>query len=479
MAGKNLPYHAFHDAIQRPASLYEDLEETACAPCLQREMAGWSSLAVLALALAGVFAALLAVSRIPGAETVVPWPIDFFSRGLVIHVVLSFVVWFLAVFGNMLYIATLHVGGGAPPYTLLGRLAWLLSFGGLGLILIPSFTNRGEPFLNNYVPVISDPLYYAGLACLGLGLALAVVRLLLCVPRRKGPLNPFAFAMVCVGVIYLLALMCVGLALHFLAGDANTHAFNEHLFWGGGHALQFLNVGLMLIGWYVLAGLSLDAEPVPDRWFRGALVWLVLAVAAMPVLYALFEPFEAGQTLAFTNLQYALAPPTVVVAALLVKTLLGAGPVDRSDPGFHCLVLSMAVFGVGGLLGLFVDGADTRTPAHYHGVIAGINLVMMGLFYRLFLPLQDRAVRVGRALYAQIWMFGLGQLFASVGLFVAGGYGTARKTAGAAQGLDAMGAKVGMVMNGIGAGIAIIGGIMFIWTIARSLLKAPGDGTTE
>ena len=31
---------------------------------------------------------------------------------------------------------------------------------------------------------------------------------------------------------------------------------------------------------------------------------------------------------------------------------------------------------VGAFLGLFVDGADTRTPAHYHGVIAAIMLAI-------------------------------------------------------------------------------------------------------
>ncbi|MBM3566674.1 MAG: hypothetical protein FJX42_11255, partial [Alphaproteobacteria bacterium] len=58
----------------------------------------WMGLAALALALAGVMAVLLALSRIPGSQTLFPWPVAFFERGLVAHVVFSFVVWFLAAF---------------------------------------------------------------------------------------------------------------------------------------------------------------------------------------------------------------------------------------------------------------------------------------------------------------------------------------------------------------------------------------------
>jgi hypothetical protein len=70
-------------------------------------------------------------------------------------------------------------------------------------------------------------------------------------------------------------------------------------------------------------------------------------------------------------------------------------------------------------------------------------------------------------------MYGGGQLLASLGLFMAGGYGTPRKIAGEAQNLSDIGAIVGMYLNGIGALIAISGGVMFIWMIASALLRSP------
>ena len=62
-------------------------------------------------------------------------------------------------------------------------------------------------------------------------------------------------------------------------------------------------------------------------------------------------------------------------------------------------------------------------------------------------------------------------MIASVGLFLAGGYGAPRKTAGDAQGLEEIGAIAGLYMNGLGALVAVIGGTMFIWVCARALLR--------
>tara|TARA_A100001011_G_scaffold284063_1_gene294489 strand:- start:308 stop:520 length:213 start_codon:yes stop_codon:yes gene_type:complete len=68
-------------------------------------------------------------------------------------------------------------------------------------------------------------------------------------------------------------------------------------------------------------------------------------------------------------------------------------------------------------------------------------------------------------------MYAWGQILASSGLFLAGGYGAPRKTAGPEQDLEAMGAVIGMYVNGIGALVAVAGGIMFIWICSSALLR--------
>ena len=77
----------------------------------------------------------------------------------------------------------------------------------------------------------------------------------------------------------------------------------EELFWGGGHLLQFVNLGLMLTGLYLLmAGWSGRAPMSPGRMM---LVFAILLLAlAAPSLY-LFE----DNRLYFSKLKFLAAVP--------------------------------------------------------------------------------------------------------------------------------------------------------------------------
>ena len=84
------------------------LERRAAGRRGEARVADWAWLAVGALAIAGVFALLLALSRIPGMDKAPFWPLGFFYKGLVIHVVFSLVIWLLAVFAFLVSVATLQ-----------------------------------------------------------------------------------------------------------------------------------------------------------------------------------------------------------------------------------------------------------------------------------------------------------------------------------------------------------------------------------
>lgn len=448
-------------------------------PSLNGELRGWAGLAMLSLAIAGVFALLLAVSRIPGIQDIVPLPLDFFDRGLVIHVVFSFVVWFQAVFGCLLNVATARLADGAPRMQGLGKLALATAYASCVLLFMAAFMERGEATLNNYIPAITDPLYYVGLVLLAAALGLMTLRLLINVAgsadRWKEPLP---FGTISVALIFAVALMSFAIAWGTLVEEELSYEFNESLFWGGGHVLQFANTAMLMTALFVLARLTLkDIVPKDNQLMLTGLSMLVL-YSGMGISVTLkYAPVHEKYWSMFTKLQYGLAFPALLVGVPLLVEIIQQRRIGKGlplcNPAFLCLLLSPVVFAVGGFLGFFVDGGDTRTPAHYHGIIAGINLSFMGLFYGFFLPLLGRELARSKALYAQILMFGGGQLLASIGLFLAGGYGTPRKTAGGAQGLEAIGAKIGMYMNGIGALIAVIGGVMFIWMVSKALLREP------
>jgi cytochrome c oxidase subunit I len=446
-------------------------------PAQTGELRGWAGLAVLSLAIAGVFALLLAVSRIPGVEEILPLPQDFFDKGLVIHVVFSFVVWFQAVFGCLLNVSTAKLSDGAPRMQWLGKIALVAGYISCILLFVPAFMSRGEATLNNYIPAITDPIYYAGLALLASALGLMVLRMLINLPGSNGRWKaPLPFGTLCSALIFGVALISFAITAGSLMEEELSFEFNESLFWGGGHILQFANTAMLITTLFALARLTLKDVVVEDDQLTLAAMGMLVIYGGMGIMVTLkYAPVHEKYWAMFTDFQYGLAWPALLFGIpLLIDVLkqrkLGQG-LPMRNPAFLCLALAPIVFAAGGILGFFVDGADTRTPAHYHGVIAGINLSFMGLFYGLILPLLERELPRTKALYAQIYMFGGGQFLACIGLFLAGGYGTPRKVSGDSQVLEEIGAKIGMFMNGIGALIAVIGGIMFIWMVSKALIK--------
>ena len=49
------------------------------------------------------------------------------------------------------------------------------------------------------------------------------------------------------------------------------------------------------------------------------------------------------------------------------------------DPAFFALATSLALFALGGVMGLMISGSDTRTPAHYHAVITAVSVSSAGM----------------------------------------------------------------------------------------------------
>jgi cytochrome c oxidase subunit 1 len=438
----------------------------------EAELRSWAILAASSLAIAGVFAFLLAMSRVPGMEKIVAWPIGFFSKGLVIHVVFSLIIWFLTIFALLASCASRDAARGDLRLAALGRAGLALVSMSFPLLFLPAFHAGTTATLNNYVPVIIHPAYYLGLAILGLGILLPVIRLFANTLPRITKLAAMPFATTMGGIVYCVAFISFVAGVIGVWGEEPSRQMHEHLFWGGGHVLQFLYCLLMLTGWYVLARLSLKTDVIDLDIFKIATGMIALFALPAILFYAVLEPFSALQTEAFRRLQFVLAFPSLLIACGAAAAVIRqrAKGLPWQDPAFVAIVLSALVFAVGGTMGLVINGTDTRTPAHYHGVIAGVNLACMGLMLRYCLPMLSRPPPANARLKLQIALFGFGQLLASIGLFLAGGYGAPRKTPSGAVNL-ADGAVIGMTLHGIGALFAVLGGTLFVITVLRSLLK--------
>ena len=437
-----------------------------------RELRAWTIIALGALAVAGVFALLLAISRIPGADTLFPWPVAFYEKSLIIHVVFSFVVWFVVCGIILMQVATFRLSEGTPTLANLGVPGLTAMTIAFVLLATPALMDRGIPSLNNYVPAITDPVYYAGLLAVGFATALASVRALANAMTRTGPLEPLGAAGLACAVIALTAITAFALSWNRLGGMPTIAADNEDLFWSGGHIFQFFNTTLMIGAWLLLGGRALGHPPVRPKVAMAALALnALLAIGGLALMF-IETPFSVEERHLYTLYQYALAPAPILIGVLAGVALLRAPRTEGAAAGTARLALglSIIVFFAGGFLGMFVDGLDTRTPAHYHGVIGGVNVAAMAFLLLFVLPLLDRGLIRWKAARASLWLYGLGQLLHSLGLFIAGGYGAPRKVSDTSLGMDVIGNWIGHLGIGIGGVIAVLGGILFIWIAGRRIL---------
>lgn len=451
----------------------EGFRPTLSSEIAQRELRNWSLIALSALAVAGIFALLLAISRIPGAENLFPWPVAFYEKSLIIHVVFSFVVWFLAAAIILMQIATYRLSEGSPSLPSMGKTAIaLMAIAFLGLA-IPAFLDRGVPSINNYIPAITDPIYYNGLLLVAFASLLMATRAITNLLNRSGPIEPIGAAGVSSAVIVFVAIAAFAVSWNRLGGMPVTAAGNEDLFWAGGHILQFLNTSVMIGAWVLLGGRALGQPMITPKTVVLVLILnTFLAVGGFALLF-MEVPFSAEERILFTHYQYALAPAPVFIGILAFAAIFRLPVVDSelARTARIALILSLALFFSGGFLGIFVDGTDTRTPAHYHGVIGAVNLAVMSFIVLFVLPILERGLVKWKAIRIAFWLYGLGQLLHSLGLFVAGGYGAPRKVAGTAPSFDEIINWIGHLGIGVGGVIAVIGGIMFIWIAGRRLIK--------
>ena len=420
-----------------------------------------------------MFALLLALSRVPGMDKAPFWPIGFFYKGLVIHVVFSLVIWLMGVFAFLVTAATERVGEGRLRAAPLGRIGQGVALVAFPCLFAPAFFDATQPELTNYIPLIRHPAYDLGLLLLAAGVLAPVVRLILNLPGRRRPLPALTLAMAVGGLVYLLALISFAIAGVLLVRAGGATFSHDRLFWGGGHLMQFVYAILLLTNWRILAGRSLAETAALDRPFLAAVAIVGALALVGPVLYAAFGAFSDAQREAFRLLQFGIAVPTLVFAASLLAKVRVLGPIRQwpwRDPAFFALATSIALFALGGVMGLLITGSDTRTPAHYHAVITAVSVSSAGMLLTFGLDELGLPPAGALATRALIGLYGGGQFVASIGMFVAGGYGALRKTPSGVGSLDAV-AAAGMAVHGIASIFTILGGAAFVVVAIRALLR--------
>jgi len=442
----------------------------------QRFARAWILTAVGALLASGLFVLLIIASRAPVVGELFPLQ-NFFHLAIVVHVDFSVLVWFGAIAAALWSLNTREG---------MARTGWLA----LGLVLIGSVLlsiapfHPGEAIMSNYVPVLDNGWFTAGLLVFAAGLVIAALRQML-IPLPvdlNDPARAVArFGIQSAAIIIVLsagALLWSWLAVpEFLAGPS----YYEVLFWGGGHILQFAWVQLMLVAWLWLAAASGVRIALRPKWLL-----LLLLANFLPAFLGVWAylQFEVGSPAHRNFFVWLMAAGGGLAAGPIGLALLHGAwrhrrESDVSIPAIPAeplagplragLVWSVVLFGVGGMLGFFIEASNTIVPAHYHGCIVAITLAFMMLTLHLSpqLGLGRAGPRITRAV---AWTYGTGQLLHIAGLAWSGGHGVQRKTAGAAQGLEGMAQVAGMSAMALGGLIAIVAGVLFLVAFGRAFV---------
>ncbi len=435
----------------------------------------WLGLGVLALIGSGIFSLLLVLSRAPYLNQWLPVE-NFFRVALVVHVDLSVLVWFVAVAG-LLWTS-------CGPRRALGAAWFALLLCGAGALLmsLAAFAGKAEPIMANYVPVLDGFAFLAGLGVFGLGSSVLIGWRLwagLGALPGQGPLSDgsksLQFGLVAAAIAAAVAVLAFAQSLVLVPRELDGKAYYEILFWGGGHAQQYVWTLLMLVSWLWLASAAGARIPMSPRVVRGMLALGLIGVFATPYAYLVHDVTSVEHRDIHTwamRLGGGLAIVPIALASAMGLWRRTSPTPEAGRPLLGALVASILLFAVGGLVGIFIQGSNVTIPAHYHGSIVGVTLALMGVVY-LLLPKLGYTAPTGRLARWQPLLYGLGQLMHIAGLVWSGGYGIQRKIAGTEQVLRSAPEVAGMALMGAGGLIAIIGGLLFVVVVIRAVRKPP------
>ena len=309
----------------------------------RRQLAsGWLMLGLASLLGSGIFSVLLVLARTPYVQNFFPW-VDFFHTALVVHVDLSVLVWFLA-FGGALWSLN-----STPRFLGAGRLALLLATLGTLAIAAAPFSGTGEALMSNYIPVLQQTWFLAGLLLFAAGYAVLTLRAMGAIPPVGQWMEGAAalrFGLNTAAVSAMLALIAFAWSYFTVPEFLHGKPYYELLFWGGGHVLQFTYTLLMLVAWLWLAsasGAPLTLSP------RVALIFFgfgLVTIFFTPIIYYSYPVTSVEHIKLFTWLmRYGGSLAALPLSIALLHGLWHAGKATGSgQPLRAALIASMILF---------------------------------------------------------------------------------------------------------------------------------------
>lgn len=434
----------------------------------------WLSLAVGSLVIAGLFALLLVIGRMPPFAGWITDP-AFFKRCLVVHVDLALVVWFYAFLG-----AAYALLPARPTRPWAGSAGFALAAAGVLALCVAAWIPGAPPVLANYVPVLDHPLALAGLALFGAGVALGLLdgRLLATreAPAGVAPIPDAARpGLRAAALAFLIAVVTFAVGALRTPAGLEPQARYELAFWGGGHVLQFASAIAMVSAWLILLTGACGRAPLGRRGAALLFGALLLPLLSAPLLAGLGTESAAGRRGFTLLMQWGIFPAVSLFLLACLRAVARArreGRTSLRDPRVLGFAASAGLTALGFVLGALIRGSTTMIPAHYHASIGGVTASFMALTYVLLEPigLPLASARLRRWSAWQPLLFGGGQMVFAVGFALAGAAGMARKAYGAEQAIRGPQEWLGLLVMGLGGLVAVAGGLLYLGIVSAAWL---------
>ncbi len=461
--------------------------------------------AVVCLLLGGIFALLLALTRWQAVHLL---PADWFYRLLTAHGVDMLVAWIVFFEMAGLYFGSTVLLNARQVAPKVGWVAFgLMVVGGL-LANVIILIGEADVAFTAYVPMQANPLFYLSYILFAVGALIVCILFFVNVAtarkekRYEGslPLVAFGLATAAILAVYTLLEGAAAFvpALFWSLGWIADYdpAIYRNLFWGFGHPAQQVNLAAMVSIWYGLAAVTVGAKPVNEKLSRFAFIMYLFFINLGSAHHLLVDPaLSFGWKV--TNTSYAMylavlgslihafsIPAAIEVAQRFKGYTRGLLDWLRKapwkEPGFSTVVLSMFCFGwIGGVTGVTIGTEQInmtahntmRLPGHFHAtVVAGTTLAFMGFTYYLIPLIFRKELKLKSWATWQPYVFALGMTLTSVGMIVSGIQGVSRRHwditfAGVVPGT----VNLSLAVMGIGALLAVVGGIMYMAVVLLSV----------
>ncbi len=460
--------------------------------------------AVLSLALGGVLALFIALTR---WEAVSLLPPELYYRFTSTHGVVMLVFWIV-----FFEIAALLFGGTVLINAKLKgvRFAWTYTaLMAVGAIVTTATTLSGHAnnMFTAYPPLVNHPMFYVGIILFAVGALCGSCHFVYQVwsARREGviagPLPLVVYGLLTAAIIAIWTLLhgavayvpALFQALGWLELDPAVY---RTLFWGFGHGAQQINLAAMVACWYALAALTTGARPVNEGLSRFAFVLYLVGINMGSMHHLLVDP-GIGMHARIINTSYFMYAALLgsLIHAFSIPAALETAQRARGfteglfgwlrkapwrEPGFAALMVSFIGFGViGGVSGVLMGTMQLNmlihntlfVVGHFHAtVVLGTTVAFMGLaYYVVPLVMKRDLAFLGLARW-QPYVFGAGLLTLIGGLMLAGKLGASRRAWDASfslaplqvESLSSPWLSFANAVIGLGGVLAVIGGAMFV-----------------